>query len=130
MERISLIPINFNPNAINPEEDILEILDNIARELDFDFNGENGEDYLWDAAKREGYTNNADYLYDLILKKIKDKAYDKYGNNNTEKFYRLIEEYIDYWMGADGYYQSPTICCNRPGSYTIAYIEDADFYAY
>ena len=49
---------------IDSPEDIVGALIELA-EIDADFNGENGEEYLWDRAKDAGYKTNAEYLANL-----------------------------------------------------------------
>lgn len=128
---VILIPVNFNPNSETAEYDLLDTLDGIACERDEDFNG-NNEDYLWECAEKEGYTSNASYVYDHIVAKIKAGMYDKYIENDdaTEKYSHIIQDYLDEWLGSDDYYEGYTMCFNRAGSYTIAWTEERDFYAY
>lgn len=58
-------------------------------ELDADFNGENGIEYLWDGVDSTKYESNMEYLLDVL----KDKETDK----------ELIEEYVTNWIGNDYY---------------------------
>lgn len=73
----------------NTRQGLLDALKELAN-IDADFNGENGEEYLWDNARESGYESNADYLINDI-KDIKDDE-------------ELINEYIDRWIGGDSYY--------------------------
>ncbi len=63
-------------------------------EKDNDFNGENGSDYLWDCAK--GYESNRDYCLDYI-KNLPEATTDA----------ECIKNYMDLWVGSDGYYKCP-----------------------
>lgn len=87
----------------NTREDLLNALKELAK-IDLDFNGENGEDYLWSTAKESGYKSNMDYL----INDIKDIKEDK----------ELIKEYIRRWIEEDTYYgQSEfSIIENKPGN--------------
>ena len=72
--------------------DLLEALLSFAEDYDNDFNGQNGEEYLWDDAKEAGFSSNAEYLLDDL-----DKAYPT--DDRT-----LIAEYFSEWLGHDNYY--------------------------
>ena len=71
-------------------EDLLVALANLG-EMDADFCGENGIEYLWESVDKEKYESNMEYLLDIL----KDKETDK----------ELIEEYIFDWIGCDNYYK-------------------------
>jgi len=73
------------------KDDILNALRAIA-DNDMDFNGENGEDYLWAEAKQNGFISNVDY----VMNEMRDF-------NNEEE---MIEKFIEMWMGKDDYYQN------------------------
>lgn len=55
---------------------------------DNDFNGENGPEYLWEAAK--GFESNADYCWSIAEKESTPQA--------------MIERFIVLWMDNDSYY--------------------------
>lgn len=71
-------------------EDLLVALASIS-EIDADFNGDNGTEYLWDNVDSTKYESNMEYLLDTL----KDKETDK----------ELIEEYVSSWIGRDSYYK-------------------------
>ena len=71
-------------------EDLLVALASLG-EMDADFNGENGIEYLWESVDKDKYESNMEYLLDVL----KDKETDK----------ELIEEYISDWIGCDNYYK-------------------------
>ena len=71
-------------------EDLLVALANIS-EIDADFNGDNGIEYLWDNVDSTKYESNMKYLLDTL----KDKETDK----------ELIEEYVSSWIDRDSYYK-------------------------
>ena len=71
-------------------EDLLRALASLG-DIDADFNGENGIEYLWDDVDSTKYESNMEYLLDTL----KDKETDK----------ELIEEYVDSWIGGDNYYK-------------------------
>ena len=71
-------------------EDLLVALSELG-EIDADFTGENGIDYLWECVDKDKYESNREYLLDIL----KDKEIDK----------ELIEEYVSKWIDNDGYYK-------------------------
>ena len=66
---------------------------------DDDFNGNNGEQYLWDGAKNGGFESNCDYLGHLLLKDITD---DKILGYSEVK--ELIDKFLVGWTCYDSYY--------------------------
>ena len=71
------------------KETVKEYLLGIA-DYDCDFNGENGDEYLWEEA--EGFESNAEYCLSIA---------------EQEPTYRaMIEKFISLWMGKDPYYYS------------------------
>ena len=58
-------------------------------ELDNDFNGTNGKDFLWEEAEKEGFDCNKDYLVNHISL-MPATATDE----------KIIYEYFDYWLGS------------------------------
>ena len=71
-------------------EDLLVALVSLG-EIDADFNGDNGIEYLWDNVDSTKYESNMEYLLDTL----KDKETDK----------ELIEEYVSSWISRDSYYK-------------------------
>lgn len=76
-------------NEAELKEAILNALYNFG-ENDYDFNGENGAEYLWEEAK--GYESNRSYLLDKV---------SQYDNIET-----MIYKYFDRWLGHDCYYDA------------------------
>lgn len=77
-------------------------LGNIFSQLsmhDNDFNVENGEEYLWEEAEEKGFETNADYLINEVLKDI-----DYNTNIDISKVPKLIDLFLDQWLGRDDYY--------------------------
>lgn len=72
---------------INDKEEVLATLSFFDDE---DFNGNNGDEYLWEMA--QGFESNQDYVLDTLKKS------DLTGE-------QLVYEYFDMWMGVDGYYE-------------------------
>lgn len=66
-----------------------EVLATLSIFDDEDFNGNNGDEYLWEVAK--GFESNQDYVLDTL-----DKS-DLTGE-------QLVYMYFDMWLGNDGYY--------------------------
>lgn len=71
-------------------QDLLNALASLG-EMDLDFCGENGSDYLWENIDQEKYESNMEYLLDIL----KDVESDK----------ELIEQFISKWIDGDNYYQ-------------------------
>lgn len=72
---------------VGNRESLLNTLRNLS-DFDCDFNGENGEGYLWDSA--EGFESNMEYL----INKVKDIK----GDENC------VNAFFEEWMGNDSYY--------------------------
>ena len=64
-----------------------------ANECD-DFNGNNGEDYLWEIAKDDGFKTNIDYCINKVMK--------QYEIDND--IVKAIEDFFDIWFKSDGFY--------------------------
>ena len=79
-------------NDINDRDEILDVLSNIY--TDEDFNGNNGEEYLWEEA--EGYNSNQEYVVDCI-KKSDIKCSD------------MVYKFFSEWLDNDGYYYGKDI---------------------
>lgn len=82
----------------NSLKGVIDALKRIA-EYDEDFNGTNGSEYLWDISKQKGFSNNLDYVCDLIKKEMGDK------NINYNDTMRMFEIFTDYWLNKDSYYK-------------------------
>ena len=72
----------------NTSENVADALLDMAS-CDCDFNGENGEEYLWEAA--EGFESNATFA----LSVAKEEP-------TTQE---MITKFVDMWMGHDCYYE-------------------------
>lgn len=72
----------------NTKEGAIDCLASLIN-IDNDFNGENGPEYLWEEA--EGFECNADYCLSIAEKE------------NTPR--EMIEKFISLWMSRDYYYQ-------------------------
>ena len=71
-------------------EDLLVALASLG-EMDCDFNGENGLEYLWETVDKNKYESNMEYLLDTLKGEKEDK--------------NVIEQYVSSWIGCDGYYK-------------------------
>lgn len=71
----------------NTKEDVAKMLMDLSV-LDWDFNGENGSEYLWDCAWE--YENNAEYTLSVA--------------EEEETPEQMIKTFIDMWMSHDAYY--------------------------
>ena len=70
-------------------EDLLKALATLG-EMDADFSGENGIEYLWAGVDENKYESNMEFLLDVV------------NNNETDK--EVIERYIKRWIEDDNYY--------------------------
>ena len=59
----------------------------------------NGEEYLWDVAKENGYETNADYLIADVLKDIKEDE-----ELTQPQVQKLIDTFLNSWTYNDDYY--------------------------
>lgn len=73
---------------VGNRESLLEALKDLSS-FDCDFNGENGDEFLWVGA--EGYDSNMDYLIDKV--------------RNIEDDEECVNTFFNTWLGADGYYE-------------------------
>ena len=71
----------------NDKHKVAEYLLSVA-DCDCDFNGENGDEYLWEEA--EGFESNAEYCLSISM------------NEPTPR--EMAERFISMWMGRDSYY--------------------------
>lgn len=74
----------------NNKEEVAETLMCLA-DIDNDFNGENGAEYLWEEAELGGFESNAEYCLWMAQREETPRA--------------IIEKFISLWMGRDYYYQ-------------------------
>lgn len=90
---------------------VAEILQDTPHEVDYflsnlskrddDFNGNNGEEYLWDIAKEAGFNTNFEYTL-FEAGKQPDLA-------------KRIENFVDIWMEKDNYYKEYRLKIQRKG---------------
>lgn len=73
----------------NTKEAVINALVELS-DLDADFTGDNGDEYLWNKAKAKGFENNRDY----VLNEIKD-------DNKVS----MIDNFFRLWLGNDNYYK-------------------------
>ena len=88
MLRTSQINLRVAEATKKDKGSIINALNEIAS-IDYDFSGENGEEYLWEEAK--GYESNMDYV---------SKTVDGYTPQ------ALVYNYLNLWLGRDNYYSS------------------------
>jgi len=87
----SEINLKFAEAIKDNRESIINALNDIASG-DEDFNGNNGENYLWEEAKKQDFKSNMEYVGNTI----KDSA--------TQE--EIICEYLNNWLGRDSYYEN------------------------
>ena len=86
----SIVDENITVNNLGDIFEQLSMQDN-------DFNGANGEEYLWEEAEEKGFETNADYLINKVLKDIDT-------NIDVSKVSKLISLFLEQWLGRDDYY--------------------------
>lgn len=94
----------------NTKEDVAKMLMDLSN-LDWDFNGENGEEYLWIEA--EGFDNNAEYT--LSIAELEDTPSD------------MIRTFVEMWMSHDDYYldyKIGIVIQDDSLFFTLAYLTD------
>ena len=84
--------------------------------IDNDFNGNNGNEYLWDRAK--GYKCNATYEVAYLRREFKDKSDED-----------VVKQYFEDWLGHDSYYYeyNTDVSYNKKGhvsAVAVAYTTD------
>lgn len=85
--------ILFKIDARN-EDDLRNALASLC-ENDCDMNGENGDEYTWQIALSSGYTSNADYLANEILRSSAYKTPKEMFEAFAKEFYRTNDGYYD-----------------------------------
>lgn len=121
---LNLDYVNFRPDLENSEMELLDALDNLARLVDNDFSGENGDEYLWEDTIESGFDCNADYVYNYIKVDIEQGYYNKYSVD-TVRYANIVEDYLDMWMGHDGYYINYDYTQPEVGCFAIAWNDDS-----
>ena len=93
--------MEFNSQIINnTKEDVIEYLNNIVNEYDDDFNGNNGEDYLLQVAKDDGFKTNIDYCINKVMK--------QYEIDND--IVKAIEDFFKLWFELDSFFDEYDYC--------------------
>ena len=75
-------------------DDLLDALRELAN-VDADFNGENGVDYIWKEAKQAGDENNMEHVIRMV--------------RNFQNDEDVIERFVQMWMDNDNYYKEHTV---------------------
>lgn len=76
-----------------PEEvkqDVINKLCDIASS-DCDFNGENGDSFLWEIAKERGFDNNLEYTASIAMKE--------------DSPVEAAKTFVEMWLGGSNYYK-------------------------
>ncbi len=92
---------------IKNKEDMINLLVELG-EIDCDFNGENGDEYLWEAA--EDFKTNAEYLANEAVSMV-----------NTIDVEKCTSEFAKLWLKHDMYYDEIET--------QVKYDKTADIYA-
>ena len=98
----------------NTRKDLLDALSSLG-EMDADFCGDNGIEYLWDEVwKANGFKNYEDFE-DKVDNEDFDEDDLEYETNmeylldtlkDIESDKKLIEIYVSYWLDNDSYYSN------------------------
>lgn len=76
---------------VQSKSELAESLIGIA-EGDLDFSGANGEEYLWEHAKKAGFETNMAYAINVAMKESSTKE--------------IAEKFVSVWMDHDTYYDN------------------------
>ena len=88
--RIKLIARDIPKGTPNHKDALLKTLKSIG-EIDADFNGDNGADYLWNHVDKELYNSNLDYILNLIASETDER--------------KIVDIFFSEWMrNSGGYY--------------------------
>ena len=101
------------------ENDLFGALKSLS-DLDNDFNGNNGDEYLSDAAKENGCSSNQEYLLNCLRK--------EYENGDFEEEYEVVDAFCESWCGADSFFEEYNVVShltpeNKVDYIVLAYIE-------
>ena len=95
----------------NTKEEATETLMCLA-DIDNDFNGENGSEYLWEEAK--GFESNAAYCLSIAVKEATPAE--------------VVRKFVSLWMEKDAYYSDYDLGVLEEGNklfVSLAYMVDA-----
>lgn len=110
----------YNTNTLMVEE--IKNKDDLKKMLvwmgnvDSDFNGENGSEYLWDEARIKEYQSNAEYLADMVVDNYDRDTFDE------EFIVDCAGKFAEEWANRDHYYTEIEILVER--------YRDTDIYAF
>lgn len=94
--------ININKKLVIKDvqkaEDIIDALVQLGS-IDADFDGTNGDEYLWDEAKKKGFTTNAAYLADYVV-------FNSNANSRKYGIKAYTDRFAEEWLKRDSYYTS------------------------
>lgn len=93
MKQVLLLEKNMTTTShvVKDYKEINNLLNGLREFSDEDLNGNNGEDYLWEKAREQGYENNQDYIIDML--------------DTTQSVAHIIADYFKSWLDTDGYYK-------------------------
>lgn len=121
---MSLMIGNINERSI---EGIIDAIREVG-DFDLDFNGENGNECLWEESEQMGYQSNLDYVCDLVQKELcKD--------SNKEIGYQIVMDavhlFTENWLKNNSYYLYydygvVTDEKERPIAIALCYVTDSD----
>ena len=97
---------------IKTPEDIINLLTTLGN-IDADFCGDNGEDYLWDDAKASGFHDNATYLANEII-------FHSSVDAKHKGLHAYTEEFAKRWLKRDSYYRNICIDLEKFNSTDVA----------
>ena len=83
---------------IQTPEDIIDALIQLG-DIDADFNGENGDDYLWPVAQKKGFESNAKYLADYVV-------FHSNANSRQYGMKAYTDRFVKEWLKRETYYAS------------------------
>ena len=90
---------------IQSGHDLIDVFKQLSQ-IDDDFNGNNGPDYLWDVARKGGFRCNMDYIIDRVMNQMK-------VNTSNHGITAITDRFVKEWRRADkdynGYYSGMVI---------------------
>jgi len=79
--------------TVKTPEDLVLFLQSFTY-IDADISGDNGDEYLWDDARKAGYNTNAEFLANYVVE-----------NNKGASVKECAKAFTEEWLSRDSYYE-------------------------
>lgn len=73
-------------------------------DIDNDFNGNNGDEYLSAEAKEAGYENNQEYLLNKVREESRSGEYESVDD--------IVQAFCKAWLDGDSHYEEWEVVCH------------------